>query len=123
MHAGGGPFDAGISPSGEVVLCLGRSHELVRFDQNGVETGPRQSCARNVWGGDDQIPFLSHYTARVKVPLIASSWAAALAFPFWHPFTAWSLIVVGLLLSHYFRLRGAKVDSAGHSDIGKPKVT
>ncbi|HEV2154029.1 hypothetical protein [Bradyrhizobium sp.] len=122
VHAGGGTFDAGISPSGEVLLCLGRSHELVRLDQDGRETGPRQSCARNVWG-DDRIPFLNHYAARVQVPLIAFSWIAAMAVPLWHPFTAWLLMMVGILLSYYFRFREAKADSAKHDGIGERKVT
>jgi hypothetical protein len=90
----GGAFDAGVSPSGNILICSARAHGLITYDSDGVEISPREPCAFSV-SNQGRIPSLNYYSSQAKVPFIALSWLAALAIPLWHPILAWLMIAAG----------------------------
>jgi len=92
----GGYFDFGLSLSGDIMICSGRGAALVTYDRDGLEIGERKPCTRD-YKSSGLLPSPYH-VSHAEVPAIASSWLAAVAVPLWHPFVAWLISAVSMVV-------------------------
>ena len=109
----GGPFDIGVSPSGDILVCSGRTRLLIAYDPDGEDVGVRGPCDVDPRTG--LIPSPS-YRPRADVPFIASSWYWRLAIPLWHPAIAYFMLVLGALLLIFMRPRSAGLSKDRSTD-------
>ena len=122
----GGHFAIGLSRDSRVAIYTARRHEFFLFDLDGRPLG-HQACLsptpnvewdRCLQSGVDpiEIPILQPADVRVgeirlqpAVPVERpnASLAAMLLVPFWHPFVACSIVMVGAVLGWVFGCRAA----------------
>ena len=104
VDARGGFFEAGMSAAGNLLICASRAgHVLITYDPDGKEIGERRPCQPNT-ARQGRLPDTSEFAAKARVPTIADSWLAALAFPLWNPYSGW-LMAAGAGLYLRFRKR------------------
>jgi hypothetical protein len=102
----GGPFDIGVSPSGNILICSARTRLLIAYDPDGEDIGVRGPCDVDPHTGLIPSP---NYRPRADVPFIASSWYMRLAIPLWHPAIAYFMLVLGALLLIFMRPRNVGI--------------
>jgi hypothetical protein len=69
----GGVVDAGISSSGNLLICSVRARGLITYDRDGAEIGQRLPCAYDV-ANHGRIPQSPLYNSEARLPLIAINW-------------------------------------------------
>jgi len=79
------------------MICSARARALITYDADGQERGERKPCTVDRDGDSGRLPS-PHYSVRANVPTIASNWLAAIAIPLWHPFVAWLMGLVGIVV-------------------------
>jgi hypothetical protein len=90
----GGAFEVGVTPRGEILVCVARGRVLFLYNADGVELGMPIPCEFSV-AHNGLIPSSSHYSSRIQVPAIAGGWIAAAAIVLWHPFVALLMAIYG----------------------------
>src|SRR5262249_11318932 len=106
VPAKGGRFAIGLTNDGRVAICTGRGRDLFLFDLDGRLIG-QQPCL----AGEQEVPRIlqpAHFPAHDLVPVLPAerpnaSLVAILLVPFWHPFVAWAIGLIGVLLSRVGR--------------------
>jgi hypothetical protein len=122
----GGPFATGLTTDGRVAIYTPRRHEIFLFDLDGRPLG-HQACLsptpnvewdRCLRSGVHPIEIRVLQPADVRAgeirlqPVVPverpnASLAAILLVPFWHPFVAGAIAMVGGVLGWVFRCRAA----------------
>ena len=98
VDAAGGTFAVRATAAGHIAVCSVRRHSVTVFDTSGTIVEPSSPCD---WGGGIRPSFInqnfvgpfSSSGIEPSAPRIALS-ALALV-PFWNPFAAWLLMLLG----------------------------
>jgi hypothetical protein len=102
VPAKGGHFAIGLTNDGKVAICSARGREFFLFDLDGRLLG-QQPC----FSAPREIPPImqpADFPATNLAPVSPAarpnaSLVAILLVPFWHPFVAWAIGLIGVLLS------------------------
>jgi hypothetical protein len=103
VNAKGGHFAIGLTSDGRVAVCTGRGRQIFFFQLDGQPVGDPRACIT----APRQIPKILqpadfplgevNLQQAVSAERPNASLVAILLVPFWHPFVAWLIAVVGYL--------------------------
>ena len=103
VHANGGHFAIGLTRDGKVAVCTGPGRQISIFEPDGTPVGDPRPCIhaprevpKILQPADFPLGEVALQPAvRAERPM--ASLSAVLLVPFWHPFVAWSMALVGYL--------------------------
>ena len=100
VHAAGGMFSVSLMTPKKIAACSVRGRNMEVFDLDGLIIEPPSACD---WGSYLRPPLINTtWTLSSTLPQIRRvgslpcvSVGALLLLPFWHPFVAWLMFIIG----------------------------
>jgi hypothetical protein len=103
VDAKGGHFAIGLTTDGRVAVCTGRGRQIFFFELDGQPVGDPRAC----FSAPREVPKILqpadfplgdvNLQPAVSAERPTASLVAILLVPFWHPFVAWLIALVGFL--------------------------